>query len=199
VKAHAEGAQDETAAPDRWQSIPGFFDFADFYHSVVASTADKAVFVEVGAWLGRSTAFLAEEIQRSGKRIELYVVDTWGDVQYTAEMDAVIRANGGNIFELFRRNMARCGFLRLLHPCPCESTVAARMFPFGSLDFCFIDADHSYECVQADIVASRSRVKPGGILAGHDYNPADFPEVVRAVHGAFAAVEVIGRCWMVRM
>jgi hypothetical protein len=48
------------------------------------------------------------------------------------------------------------------------------------LDFVFIDADHSYPAVKADIAAWKPKVKVGGWLCGHDY---DLRAVKRAVDG----------------
>lgn len=39
----------------------------------------------------------------------------------------------------------------------------------GSLDFVYIDADHTYESVKADISAWGPKVRAGGIISGHDY------------------------------
>lgn len=50
-----------------------------------------------------------------------------------------------------------------------ESTVAAAHFPDASVDFVFIDADHSYEAVRNDIQAWWGKVRSGGYLCGHDY------------------------------
>ena len=50
-----------------------------------------------------------------------------------------------------------------------DSLEAAKTIPDGSLDFVFIDADHSYEGASADISAWHTKVKPGGWLCGHDY------------------------------
>jgi predicted O-methyltransferase YrrM len=69
----------------------------------------------------------------------------------------------------------------------------------GSLDFVFIDADHSYEAVRKDIDAWRSKVRPGGWFGGHDYN-RKFPGVIRAVDFVFGARNVItlpGSIWSV--
>jgi predicted O-methyltransferase YrrM len=35
--------------------------------------------------------------------------------------------------------------------------------------FCFIDANHTYECVVKDIAAWADRIKPGGVVVFHDY------------------------------
>jgi hypothetical protein len=48
------------------------------------------------------------------------------------------------------------------------------MLPYigdGIVDFVYIDGDHSYEAVKEDIAGWWPKVKVGGILAGHDYDP----------------------------
>jgi len=50
-----------------------------------------------------------------------------------------------------------------------RSTDAAALFPDGSLDFAFVDADHSYAAVRADLSAWWPKVRAGGLLCGHDY------------------------------
>jgi predicted O-methyltransferase YrrM len=59
---------------------------------------------------------------------------------------------------------------------------AAPDFEDGSLDFVFIDADHLYESVRADIIAWWPKIKKGGLLTGHDYAAENFPGVTAAVH-----------------
>lgn len=46
---------------------------------------------------------------------------------------------------------------------------ACAMFDNEYFDFIYIDADHTEAAVYADLCAWWSKVKPGGILAGHDY------------------------------
>lgn len=50
-----------------------------------------------------------------------------------------------------------------------HSVNASKHFENESLDFVYLDADHKYEPVRADIQAWWPKIKPGGILAGHDY------------------------------
>lgn len=46
---------------------------------------------------------------------------------------------------------------------------AASQFDANSIDFVYIDGDHTYEFVKGDIAAWWPKIKPGGILSGHDY------------------------------
>jgi len=64
-----------------------------------------------------------------------------------------------------------------------DSVAAAAAFDDKSLDFVFIDGDHSYEGAVRDIHAWGPKVKPGGILAGHDYVTSELFGVRRAVAG----------------
>jgi len=49
------------------------------------------------------------------------------------------------------------------------SAPAAEDVPVWSMDFVFIDADHSYEGVRQDLISWWPKVKPGGFICGHDY------------------------------
>lgn len=53
--------------------------------------------------------------------------------------------------------------------------------PDNSLDFVYIDANHSYEGVKLDIFKSYEKIKTGGFICGHDYNNVYHPGVVKAV------------------
>ena len=46
---------------------------------------------------------------------------------------------------------------------------AVKDFEDGSLDAIYIDACHGFECVQKDIDMWRPKLKPGGLLSGHDF------------------------------
>lgn len=49
------------------------------------------------------------------------------------------------------------------------SAEAAESVPDGSLDFVYIDANHVYAAVIEDLTLWASKVRVGGIVAGHDY------------------------------
>ena len=72
----------------------------------------------------------------------------------------------------------------------------------NSLDFIFIDADHSYEGVKRDIEDWSPKVKKGGLIIGHDYR-TNYPNhrfmgVNRAVEEAFDSFKTApGFVWYV--
>lgn len=52
-----------------------------------------------------------------------------------------------------------------------------------NLDFVYIDGDHSYEGVKRDMEAYWPKIRSGGVLCGHDYNPRwkSLVGIIRAV------------------
>lgn len=58
----------------------------------------------------------------------------------------------------------------------------AKKIPDSSLNFVYVDADHSYEHVSKTLPLWSRKLVPGGILGGHDYTEEFWPGVVRAVN-----------------
>ena len=56
------------------------------------------------------------------------------------------------------------------------SAEAAERIPRATLDFVYIDARHDYESVREDLGLWWPRLRPGAIIAGHDYVEGEFPE-----------------------
>lgn len=129
---------------------------------------------EVGVFDGR----LSEYLLRKRADLRLFMIDRWSKVppdhsyaRSEAQMAELKGYEWAVIEEHARRAVAPYGDRAV--PMKSESHEAAREFAIGSLDFVFIDADHCYEAVAADIDAWLAKVKPGGYLCGHDW---DHPE-----------------------
>lgn len=66
------------------------------------------------------------------------------------------------------------------------SVDAAKYFADGSIDAVYIDANHRFEFVVADIHAWLPKIRKGGIISGHDYSKIRHPtntHVYQAVNG----------------
>ena len=70
-----------------------------------------------------------------------------------------------------------------------SSVDAARKIVDESLDFVYIDADHSYESCKQDLEAWFPKVRHGGLVAGHDYLNWSKDEGAGCDFGVKAAVD----------
>lgn len=155
-------------------AIDGWFNYQHIYLEAVRRY--DGVFVEIGAWKGCSTSFLAVEAFRSQKAIDIHVVDTFAGSDEDAHLADPDLAN---LRETFDRNTAPVADLLTVHQMP--SIEAAKLFEDGSVSFVMIDAAHDYESVKADIAAWMPKVKPGGWLCGDDIEWGEGRPVKRAV------------------
>lgn len=124
-------------------------------------------FLEVGTYAGKSFAYMAVEIVNSGKEIDLIGIDGFGWEHLKPDFDQNLLPVKDNYF-VVKGN----------------SIELSQKLPDKSLDFIFIDANHTYEDVKADILAYLPKIKEGGVIAGHDYC-ADWPGVIQAVTEVF--------------
>ena len=167
---------------ERW------FNYQDVYKRIIEYVPEGGHIVEVGAWKGASTSYLAVEAQHKKMRID--VVDTWFGSEEHKEMNEIIE---NSLFGTFIDNMRP--LINLINPIRTDSVSASKMYSDESLDAIFIDADHGYESVKADILAWMPKVKTGGILAGHDYIRT-YNGVIKAVDEIIQSPEIIGDCWL---
>jgi cephalosporin hydroxylase len=157
-----------------YNKIQGWFNFSDLYLSEVQRNDNGACFVEVGTWLGKSACYMASQIAQSHKEIRFYTVDVWDlgsvDVIYTRKhRESLYYDLPDGPYTEYLDNISSCGLQDYIIPIRMHSVQAAKLFDDESIDFIFIDADHKYESVKADLLAWYPKVKQGGIIAGHDY------------------------------
>ena len=116
---------------------------------------------EIGVWHGG----FAEHLCRHTERIDLLCVDPW-----TASQDYALEKKN----DQRRLDAAYEEAKTRLRPfaatiCRKTSMEAAKLVPYRSLDFVYIDANHRRKFVLEDLAEWQRRVRPGGIVAGHDY------------------------------
>ena len=152
---------------------------------------DNPVAAEVGVFRGQTSAVLL----RDHPTLFLYMIDPWApfshDGTYAATGDymalqdqATCDANYAEAMRVTEFAYARRIVKRL------TSELVAPHISDGGLDLAFIDAEHSYEACQYDISLWWPKIKPGGILCGHDYSRKVYPGVVQAVNEAAVRLRV---------
>ncbi len=91
---------------------------------------------------------LSKQFKRSNSHGKSLNVKTWDELYNYVEQ----RLSGYESVELMR-DTSSDAFDKIDH----------------DLDFVFIDGDHAYDSVKFDIYTWSQKVKPGGLLMGHDY------------------------------
>lgn len=162
-----------------YKKIQGWFDFEDFYDFILSqftNRTDNLIFVEIGVWKGKSTAFMAERLKQLGKlNISFYAIDTFEGSPNESlhkrdpQIDSLYNVACKNLFTLQQ-------YVTLIRATSVEAATESYFDDF--VEFVFIDATHTYEAVKQDIAAWLPKIKSGGIIAGHDY---DWKGVARAV------------------
>lgn len=153
--------------------------------------------LEVGSWLGTTAIAMAD----AAPNVKVHCVDTWEGTPSDHTGDITREVGGDAVYTEFCKRIG--GRLnKKITPWRKTSADAAKM-AWGKFDLIFIDADHTYEGVKADIEAWWPHLAPGGLMIGHDYHTKQFPGVTRAVEERFVAPEMLGwgdqgGMWLVR-
>jgi len=122
---------------------------------------------KLGAEVGVKEGRCLSHLLRAFPGLSMYAVDPWesqaGGAEDYSEWDF------DKIYQEYTSNTqgVRARVIELRK----YSTEAAECVADASLDFVFIDAQHDYESVKTDIQAWAPKVRPGGLISGHDYDP----------------------------
>ena len=137
--------------------------------------------LEVGTWRGRSLLAAGCGLANGCR---LYGVDHYEGSHDDPAFSMLDRREGPTIYEEAKYNLRRlqgepgvrleAGILLT------DSVSASGYFQEASLDAVWIDGAHDYASVMTDLRIWRSKVRTGGLFAGHDLDPM-FPGVERAL------------------
>lgn len=108
--------------------------------------------LEVGSYLGRSTICMAQRASR---------------VVSVDPHDGRATPTPTNTYHQFLANLERYGVRDKVEAC--RGAFGAQQLDRQSFDLAFIDGDHAYEAVLADCEKAMDCLRPGGLLALHDY------------------------------
>lgn len=141
-----------------------------------------------GAEIGVEEGLYSEELCRRNPGLELCCVDAW--TMYPGYRENFGKARIDAYYRTAVKRLANynCCIVRDF------SMDAVKQVELASLDFVYIDANHEYRAVVDDIAEWGARVRPGGIVAGHDYfrHDPDRPtlHVIEAVTGYASAYKI---------
>ncbi len=128
----------------------------------------------IGAEVGVQKGNFSDYLLTNSNYSRFYCIDAWKEIGGQLDIANVCNQQQDKLFTATQMRLKRFGdkvrFIRKV------STEAAIEIPDASLDFVYIDADHSYEGCLSDLRAYYPKLKQRGVLAGHDYLNGRLPE-----------------------
>ncbi len=131
-----------------------------------------AVVVELGVDHGE----FSEVILKTTQPKKLHLVDAWGNPERFHDGLGVM------VMDKFKSEIAssqvevNVGY----------STTIISTFPDNYFDWAYVDTDHSYSLTSRELNLIKNKMKPGGIIAGHDYAICNWVDDIR--YGVIEAV-----------
>ena len=136
-----------------WQDVPGWL--TDNEGTTLQRLATGARVLEIGAYMGRSTCAM-------GKTAESVTsVDHHKGDAHTGPVDT---------FRDFLANLEACGVVDKVNPIVAAIDEVNWSFTAGKFDLVFVDGAHDPVSVERDTRIAMLAVRPGGVIAWHDWN-----------------------------
>jgi hypothetical protein len=140
------------------------------WNNILQAAAPKTA-AEFGVWKGN----FASKILEKSEFIELYyMIDPWA---YLPDWNRAKNVETENFEDIFAQAMAATEFAA-------EKRVVLRgktkdvihKIPDQSLDFAYIDGDHTLRGITIDLIKALPKMKPGGLIGGDDFFPKPWPQ-----------------------
>ena len=111
--------------------------------------------------IGVANGDFSEEILKHSQPRKLHLIDSWHSQRYSPDQDRVRNR--------FKKELAN-GIIEINLGLSIERLSD---FPDNYFDWIYIDTVHDYRVTSEELAIGMLKVKPGGIICGHDYTPGN--------------------------
>jgi len=169
----------------KYLDIPGWFNMHDAYMNLVKYCEDGDDIVEIGCFAGRSTRFLCDALELSGKHdVKVHVIDTFegSGMEHS-------NVNLNSMYDDFMRNLADHIEQErvIVNVNKSDNRNIINSFADNSVFGVIVDGAHTMEAVEDDIINWWPKIKDGGIMVGDD---ADWESVKQGAIRGFKHFEI---------
>ena len=129
------------------------------------------------AEIGVQRAFFSVQILKIVRPKKLFLIDPW--TFYDPKKNAQERLD--EFYQIVKKRMKNKPNVEILKG---KSIEILNSFPDNHFDWVYIDGDHSYEAVKADLEISYKKVKTNGLITGDDFmyiKPNEGLDIILAV------------------
>jgi len=161
-------------------------------HNFAACVPKDHAVVELGSYLGKSTAYLATGAALDGGT-EVYAVDAWS-IEVSAWRSAVLNRLPSPDYDTFLAQLDKAGVRDYVTPIRSLTTLAADLYPdYGTgkpVGLLYIDGDHHKSAAMADLRAWRRHLTDDVLVIFDDFETENNPGVAAAVREMEANDEI---------
>lgn len=138
----------------------------DFWTQFIGACGARSV-AEIGVWRGE----FAAELLAACSAIDAYtMIDPWRHLdEWNKPANVASPAFEAIRLEAMARTDFASGRRRVLRGTTLEMVSAV---DDGSLDFAYIDGDHTLKGISTDLISILPKVRPGGFIGGDDFCPS---------------------------
>ena len=150
-----------------------------------ARARDDSILVELGSFFGESTVYMGQLLRAADSQAKFFAIDLWCWEEWmddtsiyqsaakSAEHAAVKATYGPDPQRIISHYLERYNLLDRVSLLKEDSIEAASRFEDGSVDFLYVDTEHTYTRVNRELDAWADKVKKGGLIAGDDFGRDD--------------------------
>jgi predicted O-methyltransferase YrrM len=131
-------------------------------NELIALLPKDAKVIEIGAEEGIFSA----SILQIANPCELYLVDCWEEQSPEVYPENRNQGLQDRVFQTIKNKFAGNSCVKIIKG---FSVQVAALFADNYFDWIYIDGNHTYEAVKADLEAWLPKIKQGGYITGHDY------------------------------
>lgn len=152
--------------------------------TLLARLPKGGIAVEIGVWHGDFSPIILDIV----KPDRLFLIDPWEHIEVDSHSNAFVGRTKDDkmedIFQKVRKRFEKEIEAERVSIIRDYSVPALKLFDDESISFAYIDGDHSYEGVSADLKTIFPKIKFGGIIAFDDYHRRGWWKdgVIRAVN-----------------
>lgn len=157
------------------------FDFSEIHLKHLVVLPDRKTLLHrlpkhgIVAELGVDTGAFSSEILSLTNPEKLHLIDVWSTKRYNREKK-------NHVFNKFSEEIT-VGTVEINIGL---STESVHNFPDAYFDWIYIDTDHTYKTTYEELCLYSKKIKPGGIIAGHDFVTGNWNGLIR--YGVIEAV-----------
>lgn len=129
---------------------------------------------EIGVWKG---AFARAILERCAGVDHYFMIDPWASLP---DWNKPLNVGQQDFDDVYAEAMAKTDFARARRTVLRGRTKdVAGMIPDASLDFAYVDGDHTLRGVTIDLQRMLPKVRPGGLLGGDDFSASPWQHEAR--------------------